>query len=116
MELPKIDVDLFKVQEQLEDYFNIFLEKNRLNGYFFKSPSPIVIDDENDQKVFITGFFRNTNGINDTVSSIYFIYYDGCSCPNLKDSPGNRYMVSLLSDVSLVHQWMIYNQCEVESV
>jgi len=114
MGLPKIEINPSQLQEQFENYFDKFFEHISSNGYTFKTPVVLVFDQETDDKIFITGLFRNTNAFDNKEYSTYFIYYDGCNCPHLIEDPGNRYTISPLNKSQLSHQWMVYSQCEIE--
>jgi len=114
MSLPKIEVNPSDLQRDFENYFDRFFEHTNSNGYTFKTPVTIVFDAEADDKVFVTGIFRNTNAFDEKVYSTYVIYYDGCNCPHLIDDPSGRYTISPLDKSPLSHQWMVYSQCEIE--
>lgn len=115
MNLPKVSVDPMVIQSELESYFDVFLSETGKNGHTFSEPVKIIFDEENDTKIFFTGFFKNRNEFsNENSDSIYFIYYDGCDCPHLIEEPGNRYTISEIRKCSLHHLWLAYNQCQTE--
>lgn len=114
MDLPKVRVNPQDIQIELQTFFETVLTKLQKRGYTFETPVPILVDEENDTKIFYTGFFKNTNAYSDKTESIYFIYYDGCDCVNLVDEPSNRYTISEIQKCSLQHIWLAYKQCETE--
>lgn len=105
----KIDVNPIELEKLLHQYLIELLDENNTNALSFTEPVLIENDEENDVKLYISQLFRNNDNVeNQSDTRMYFIYYDGCSCPHLIESPENRYNVIPVSRSSIQHLWLVY--------